>query len=170
MASFNLLGTTSFLENIKQYLGIKTKLGILHSSEQSITKFISLSDKKAFKVCFKLYNNSTIYLDRKYKKFIEYCRLYKELYKKLESNIGESCDANPEITTEIKKFVASYSVEDETNMINEYLKCKNDLIYFIENYMKVNGKSITLSNAQKQHILEYNSSKSVLHPNAISNG
>ena len=55
-------------------------------------------------------------------------------------------------------------------MINEYLKCKNDPIYFIENYMKVNGKSITLSNAQKQHILEYNSSKSVLHPNAIGNG
>ena len=169
-ASFNLLGTTSFLENVKLYLGIETKLGILHSSEQSITKFISLSDKKAFKVCFKLYYNSTIYLDRKYENFIKYCRLYKELYKELESNIGESCDANPEITTEIKESAVSYSVEDETNIINEHLKCKNDPIYFIENYMKINGKSVILNNAQKQHILEYNFSKSVLHPNAISNG
>ena len=49
MASFNLLGTTSFLENVKQYLGIETKLSILHFSEQSITKFISLSDKKHLK-------------------------------------------------------------------------------------------------------------------------
>lgn len=92
------------------------------------------------------------------------------MYKELESNIGESCDANPEITTEIKESAVSYSVEDETNIINEYLKCKNDPIYFIENYMKINGESVILNNAQKQHILEYNFSKSVLHPNAISNG
>lgn len=170
VASFNLLGTTSFLESVKKYLNIDSKLSILHSKEQSITKFISLSDKKAFKVCYKLYNNSTVYLDRKYEKFVEYCRLYKELYKELESNIGESCDANPEIITEINKSVTSYSVEDETNMFNEYIRCKNDPIYFIENYLKINGKSITLNDIQKQHILEYNSSKSVLHPNAISNG
>lgn len=55
-------------------------------------------------------------------------------------------------------------------MFNEYIRCKNDPIYFIENYLKINGKSITLNDIQKQHILEYNSSKSVLHPNAISNG
>ena len=165
--SFNVLGTSEFLENIQSYLEINVKLSILHSKSQSITKFFTLSGEKAFKVCYKLYNNSTIYLDRKYNKFIEYCRLYKELYKELESNIGESCDANPEINSETKESESSYSVEDETNMINEYLKCKNDPIYFIEHYMKINNKLITLNNIQKQHILEYNSSKSVLHLNAI---
>ena len=55
-------------------------------------------------------------------------------------------------------------------LFNEYIRCKNNPIYFIENYLKINGKSITLNDIQKQHILEYNSSKSVLHPNAISNG
>ena len=43
-----------------------------------------------------------------------YCRLYKGLYGSLQTNIGEGCDANTEISTEIKESVPSYSVETET--------------------------------------------------------
>lgn len=44
---------------------------------------------------------------------MEYCRLYEELYKELQTNIGEDCDVNPEISTETKESVSSYSVETE---------------------------------------------------------
>ena len=37
---------------------------------------------------------------------IKYCRLYEESYRELQTKIGESCDANPEITTETKESVA----------------------------------------------------------------
>ena len=40
---------------------------------------------------------------RKFDKYKEYCRLYEESYRELESNIGESCDANPEITCDSKE-------------------------------------------------------------------
>jgi hypothetical protein len=61
-----------------------------------------------------MYHNANIYLDRKYVKYMEYCRLYEESYRELQTNIGESCDANPEISTETKESVPSYSVDGET--------------------------------------------------------
>lgn len=53
-----------------------------------------------------MYDNCTIYLDRKYNKYLEYCRLYEESCKELQTKIGEGCDANPEVTTETKESVA----------------------------------------------------------------
>lgn len=47
---------------------------------------------------------------------IKYCRLYEESYKELRTKIGESCDANPEITGETKESPASYSVETEPSI------------------------------------------------------
>jgi len=35
-----------------------------------------------------------------------FCRLEEESSKLLQTKIGESCDANPEVTTETKKSVA----------------------------------------------------------------
>ena len=54
-----------------------------------------------------LYENATIYLDRKYEKYKEICRLYEESYRGLEGNIGEGCDANTEITKESNNFLVS---------------------------------------------------------------
>lgn len=50
-----------------------------------------------------LYENSTIYLDRKYEKFKEICRPFEKSNGLLEDNIGEGCDANTEITKESKE-------------------------------------------------------------------
>ena len=44
-----------------------------------------------------------IYLDRKYNKYLEFCRLEEESSKRLSSKIGEGCDANPEVISEITK-------------------------------------------------------------------
>lgn len=54
-----------------------------------------------------LYENSTIYLDRKYEKFKEICRLSEKSDRLLEDNIGESCDGNTEITKETKESLVS---------------------------------------------------------------
>jgi hypothetical protein len=36
-------------------------------------------------------------------KYLEFCRLEEESFRRLSSNIGEGCDANPEINSEIAK-------------------------------------------------------------------
>ncbi len=40
------------------------------------------------------------------------------------------------------------------NNIEEIENCKNDIVYFVENYMKFDGKNIKLTNYQK-YILHY---------------
>ena len=40
---------------------------------------LAYSHRKAKKVADLLYKNSTIYLDRKYEKYLDFCRHYKEL-------------------------------------------------------------------------------------------
>ncbi len=49
------------------------------------------------------YSNCTIYLDRKYEKYLEYCRLYEKSCRELENKNGEGCDANPVLNSEIAK-------------------------------------------------------------------
>lgn len=60
-----------------------------------------------------LYENSTIYLTRKYEHYLQICRLDEESSKLLQTNIGAGCDVNPEISIETKESVPSYSVETE---------------------------------------------------------
>jgi hypothetical protein len=45
--------------------------------------------KKAFTLLYNMYENSTIYLDRKYNLYKQFCRLYEELYKQLQTKNGE---------------------------------------------------------------------------------
>ena len=104
----NLLGTTEFLSSIIHYADIKdTKLYILNPEKQSITKTLNLYDKKAYNFLNYMYRNSTIYLDRKYERYLEYCRLYEKSCRGLEDNIGEGCDANTEITKESNESLVS---------------------------------------------------------------
>lgn len=42
-------------------------------------------------------SDSKIYLERKYKRYLEYCRLYEESYRVSQTNIGEDWNVNPEI-------------------------------------------------------------------------
>lgn len=70
--------------------------------------------KNGLKILYYLYEGSSIYLDRKHDKYLEYCRLYKELYKLLSSNIGKIPDMdNTEIISENNTSETSYSIENE---------------------------------------------------------
>lgn len=50
-----------------------------------------------------LYKDSNIYLDRKYENYIKFCRSREKSCESLSSKIGEPCDGNTEVSSEIAK-------------------------------------------------------------------
>ena len=48
-----------------------------------------------------LYEKATIYLERKYEKYLYFCRLEEESSLRKSSKIGEGCDANTEVSSEM---------------------------------------------------------------------
>lgn len=112
----SILGTKNFLTGIKNNLPVKYDyvLGYNNLKQNDLTRTLTINGKNGLEILFYLYENSSIYLSRKYEKYKEYCRLYKELYKELSGNIGGSPkEENPEINLEIKKSKSLYSVEGE---------------------------------------------------------
>lgn len=113
----SVLGTEDFLTSIKHYLPLKFDYVLSKANQNSsneITKQFSVCGRNGYELAKYLYSNATIYLDRKYEKYLEYCRLYEESYRELQTNIGKGCDANPEISIETKESIPSYSVDGET--------------------------------------------------------
>lgn len=99
---------------IKKFLTIPFDTKKLHLSyisknpeSNNITSSFIKDGLKAYNIIKYLYDNCTIYLDRKYEKFIYFRQLYEKSYRPIQTNIGEGCDANTEITTETKESVAS---------------------------------------------------------------
>lgn len=74
--SVSLLGTKDFLDGIREYSPISFGKYIKNNGSEN-TLVLSTAHKKGFIFINWLYQNSTIYLDRKYNKYLEYCR-YKE--------------------------------------------------------------------------------------------
>lgn len=112
-----LLGTKEFLEEVLAVSSINGKY--THDKRHSENTF-SLSYSKDDGILFinYLYNNSSIYLDRKYKLFEFFkngSRSVKEFAELLSGNIGEASEmGNTEINSETKESESSYSVEVET--------------------------------------------------------
>lgn len=105
-AIISILGTKNFLNGIQQCYKSKYKLST-NSKTQEITKILSYSGSTAYKFAKWLYDGATIYLDRKYLRYKEYCRLYEKSNRLLQTNIGEDCNVNTEISTKTKEFVPS---------------------------------------------------------------
>ena len=86
----SIIGTESFLTSVNKIFGNK---GYLRSKETDNYKNkafeLKFSDLPSRKLARYLYENATIYLDRKYERFLEYCRLEEESSRRLSSNIGE---------------------------------------------------------------------------------
>ena len=64
------------------------------------TTSLSFKRTESIQLMHYLYDNSSIYLDRKFKLYSFFkngCRSLEEFNELLLTNIGESCDANPEI-------------------------------------------------------------------------
>ena len=101
-----VIGTKEFLSEIKRILeenNIKSNLIRDRRMEETMVLEISGSSERNFLEY--LYKDATIYLDRKFNrfKFFSICRSDKELAEFLASEIGESWNANTEVTDETNK-------------------------------------------------------------------
>ena len=104
--SVQLIGTQDFLEKVLEILNINANVHLVNSISKK-TYNISLAIQKGTNFLNQIYSNANIYLDRKYILYKNYCRSIEKSIELLETNIGESCDANPEITEETKESSAS---------------------------------------------------------------
>ena len=74
ICDLSILGTEDFLTGLQEYIP-KKLLYKIHSTG-SKAKGLSIHGKNAFNIIDYLYSNSTIYLQRKYERYKEFCRLY----------------------------------------------------------------------------------------------
>ena len=106
-ASF--LGTDQFLTTLKEILfkySINSGKLVINPREE-FTRTLNISQTNVFDFLHLIYNNSSIYLDRKYNKFLTFCRSLEKSNELLQTNIGEGCDANTEISIESKESIPS---------------------------------------------------------------
>ena len=109
-----VISTENFLLGILKFLKLEASIRINSNNfGNSITKKFQLFSHKAFVACYKLYENSNIYLQRKYNIYKEYCRLYWELYRQLQTENGELWDENTVQSLKNKRFKPVQSVETE---------------------------------------------------------
>lgn len=103
--SVQLIGTRDFLEKVLEILNINANIHLVNSSSQKIYN-ISFAIQKGTDFLNQIYSKATIYLDRKYNLYKNYCRSMEKSIELLETKIGENCDANPEVTEETKESSA----------------------------------------------------------------
>ena len=101
--SISVLGTEHFLEGCKRHIPFVYNYSLQLNRENPHTLVLSANHQVAFKTIKYLYSDSTIYLQRKYEKYLEYCRLYEKSNRGLEDKNGEGCDANTVLNSEITK-------------------------------------------------------------------
>ena len=111
----SLVGTESFLKTINTLFGNKGYITNKSCNNWENKAYqLSFSDVPSRKLARYLYENATIYLQRKYDKYLEFCRIEEESSKRESSKIGEGCDANPEVSSKIAKGLElPQSVEGE---------------------------------------------------------
>ena len=112
-----IIGTYNFLNAIKDIINIECKFR--HDKRHSDKTYILEFNKESgIKFINYIYDDSSIYLDRKYKLynfFKKGSRSTKEFIELSSGNIGENpIKENPEINLESKKSESSYSIESET--------------------------------------------------------
>jgi intein/homing endonuclease len=74
----SVLGTSEFLNELQKNANISYKLSN-NNKKSDITKKFNIVGHPALDFLDYIYKDATIYLDRKYQKYLEFCRLYKKL-------------------------------------------------------------------------------------------
>lgn len=96
----NIVGTEQFLTSINKMFKNKGYIRSKKSKNYDNKSYsLTFSDVPSRKLARLLYENATIYLDRKYEKYLEFCRLEEESSRRLSSKIGEGCDADTEVNS-----------------------------------------------------------------------
>lgn len=104
VTSLSLVGTESFLTTIKNIFwnigDIRNKSCTNWENKAYDLKFPPVASRKIARI---LYENATIYLERKYNKYLNFCRIEEESSRRKSSKIGENWNVNTEINSEIAK-------------------------------------------------------------------
>jgi intein/homing endonuclease len=116
--AISFLGTKDFLDKILEY----SKIEANYRHDKCYTEFtwtLEYHKEPGIELINYLYNNCTIYLDRKYKLYEFFkngSRSVQEWTELLSSKIGESpIEGNTEVIEEIKESSTPYSIENEPN-------------------------------------------------------
>lgn len=111
----SLVGTKEFLTTVNKLF--KNKGYIRNKScknWENKAYSLSFSDLISRKIARYLYEDSTIYLERKYNKYLQFCSLEDESPLRKSSKIGRFCDENTEVSSKITKGLETpQSVEGE---------------------------------------------------------
>lgn len=101
-ACISMCGNLEFITAVMLKIGVQKSCNIYQRKD---TNIVSLNYRcvSARKVARLLYENSTIYLDRKYKIYESFCRFEQECPKAKSSKIGEDWNVNPEVISDITK-------------------------------------------------------------------
>ena len=101
----SIVSTESFLNSIKKLFGNKHGYIRNKSSKNWENKAYQLTFNGviARKFARYLYEKATIYMQRKYEKYLYFCRLEEESSLRKSSKIGEGWDANTEVNSGITK-------------------------------------------------------------------
>ena len=103
--NLSCVGTKDILDNLFSDFSVNMYHHNNHSEE---TLTITANSEKAKQILDYMYQDSTVYLDRKFNKYLEVCRLWEKSHRLSQTNIGENPEKeNTEINTEIKKSVSS---------------------------------------------------------------
>lgn len=96
----DFVGTESFLKEVCKHLGVDGHIRNKSCKNWSNQAYqLSYCNWKARKVARLLYENATVYLDRKYNNYKQFCLLEEQSSKKKSSKIGEPCDGNTEVNS-----------------------------------------------------------------------
>lgn len=100
VTQINMAGTKKFLLQVKKLLKFNGYIRSLSSKNKPNKAFLLwYSNIPSRKIARLLYENATIYLDRKYEKYKKFCQLEEESFSMKSSKIGESCDGNTEVSS-----------------------------------------------------------------------
>lgn len=99
-----MVGTLEFLTDLQKFLGIEGHIrNKSYEGCHNNAYELKYSNFKARQVARLLYENSSVYLDRKYSIYESFCRFEEESPRAKSSKISRRWDANTEVTSEIAK-------------------------------------------------------------------
>lgn len=113
----SIIGTPEFLTSLQEHINIRSYL-YQDKRHTDRTKYLIFHKEEGIQLINYLYNNSSIYLNRKFKLYSFFKNGSRSIQEWIElqlGNIGESPEMDDaEINLEIKESESSYSVEGET--------------------------------------------------------
>lgn len=104
VTALSIVGTKAFLEKVNKMCWNKGYIRNKSCKNWSNKAFsLSFSNVPSRRIARLLYENATIYLERKYNKFLEFCSIEEGSSNRKSTKIGENWNVDTEVNSEIAK-------------------------------------------------------------------